>query len=128
MGVALSCPFGRSGVLDKIHKIRLDHCLLDAKGIMQTFSIVFLYRKMGVALSCPFGRSGMLDRIPKISLDHCLLKVFKMGVTLTRPSRHRPNIDQWPMFDRRRWGHMRTLLIIRTYCKNTFKKYQTYFP
>ena len=28
-------PFGRSGMIDKIPKISLDHCLLVAKGIMQ---------------------------------------------------------------------------------------------
>ena len=31
----LRCPFGRSGMHDKIPKLSLDHCLLDANGIMQ---------------------------------------------------------------------------------------------
>ena len=42
MGVALSRSFGRSGLLDKIPKISLDHCLLNAKEIIQKFTAVFL--------------------------------------------------------------------------------------
>ena len=42
MGVALPRPFGWSGMLDKIFKNILDHSLLDAKGIMEKYSSVFL--------------------------------------------------------------------------------------
>ena len=41
-GVALLRPFGQSGMLDKISKIILDHCQLDAKGIMKKYSTVLL--------------------------------------------------------------------------------------
>ena len=46
-GVALTRPFSFLGspatnMLDKISKIILDHCLLDAKGIMQKYSTVLL--------------------------------------------------------------------------------------
>ena len=37
MGVVLTRPFGRYGMLDKILKISLDNCLIDAKGIMHKF-------------------------------------------------------------------------------------------
>ena len=42
MGVALSRPFVLYGMLEKIRKIILDYCLLDANGIMQKSSTVFL--------------------------------------------------------------------------------------
>ena len=49
------------GMLDKIPKISLNHCLLDSKRIMQNiqpFSCCYNFEsKMGVALSRPFSTS-----------------------------------------------------------------------
>ena len=42
MGVALLRPFGWSGMLDKIFNNILDHSQLDAKGLTEKYSSVFL--------------------------------------------------------------------------------------
>ena len=72
MGVSLSHPFRRFGILHKIPKINLDHCLLDTKGIMQKFqpfSCDNSVSNIDMALSRPFGwysNTACLTKFPKL--------------------------------------------------------------